>query len=170
HMPCVRPLPEEYNSPQACNAAASCPTLRTGVRGMYLTAPLDAQARSKVHTGLLSRLTPDLVGPLYGDAMAVLARIDRRPWQPSHLTRHYMPRVHLPSASLSPILGFQERTAENRRSASNTPRGSHDKRRGCYGQSFAGSREQRRLASTTGCRVAYRAGLGPRGAQPGPGR
>ena len=57
-MPCVRPLPEEYNSPKACNDADACPTLRTGVRGMYLTAPLDAQARSKVHTGLLSRLSP----------------------------------------------------------------------------------------------------------------
>jgi hypothetical protein len=33
---------------------------------MYLTAPRDAQARSKVHTRLLSRLSPHLVGPLTG--------------------------------------------------------------------------------------------------------
>src|SRR2546427_11719895 len=29
-------------------------TVVTGVRGMYLTAPLDAQARSKVHAGHLA--------------------------------------------------------------------------------------------------------------------
>jgi transposase len=38
----VRPLPDAYNSPKACNDANSCPTLRTGVCGIYLTVPLDA--------------------------------------------------------------------------------------------------------------------------------
>src|SRR5439155_25982935 len=45
---------EAYNSPKAGYDADACPTLRTGVRCLYLTAPLDAHARSKVHTGLMS--------------------------------------------------------------------------------------------------------------------
>src|SRR5207244_9980621 len=40
--------------------------------------------------------------------------------------RYATPRVRLPSASLSPILGFQERMAENLRSASNTHGSRHD--------------------------------------------
>ena len=49
----MRPLPDEHCCPKACNDADPGPTLRTGVRGIYLTAPLDAQARPKVQTGLL---------------------------------------------------------------------------------------------------------------------
>src|SRR2546425_6897347 len=41
-------------------------------------------------------------------------------WASCTRTRRDMPRVRLPSASLSPILEFQARTAENLRSASNT--------------------------------------------------
>jgi hypothetical protein len=73
----MRPLHDEHNSPKACNDADSCPTLRTGVRGIYLSTPLDAQAGSKVQTGLSSCLQPHLVGPLYRHAMEVLAYTDR---------------------------------------------------------------------------------------------
>src|SRR5215211_6027050 len=72
-MPCVRPLPQEDNSPKACNDADARPTLHPSVRGMYLPAPRDAPARSQVHTGLLSRLSPHRVGPLYGRQWQCLA-------------------------------------------------------------------------------------------------
>src|SRR2546425_807530 len=47
-----RPLRDEHNSSTACNDADPCPTLRTGVHRIYLAAPLDAQARTAVQTGL----------------------------------------------------------------------------------------------------------------------
>src|SRR5262245_56863955 len=49
----MRPLHHEHYSTKVCNDADSHPTLRAGVRGIYLAAPLDAQARSQVQTGLL---------------------------------------------------------------------------------------------------------------------
>src|SRR2546428_11235393 len=49
----MRSLPDEHHNPKACNDADSCPTLRTGVRGIYLAAPLDAEAGTEVQTGLL---------------------------------------------------------------------------------------------------------------------
>lgn len=49
HTPCVRPWPEEYHSPKACHDVDALPTLRTGVRGIALPAPLDAQAMLQVH-------------------------------------------------------------------------------------------------------------------------
>src|SRR2546425_6897346 len=122
-MPCVRPLPDEYNSPKACNDADACPTLRTGVRGMYLTAPLDAQARSKVQTGLL--------GILHTNA----AR---------HAARPLAFRLTLPHTGVPGAHGGESPECVQ------YPWGSHDTRRGCYGQSFAGSGEPRRPASSTG--------------------
>src|SRR5712691_8346353 len=83
-IPPMRPLHDEHNSSTACNDTDPCPTLRTGVRGIYLTVPLDAQAGSKVQTGLSSCLQPHLVGPLHGDAMEVLARTDRHARQASY--------------------------------------------------------------------------------------
>ena len=80
----MRPLHDEHHGTKACNDADSCPTLRTGVRGLSLAAPLDAQARPKVQPGLLSRLSPHLVGALHRDAMEVFARADRRPGQAGH--------------------------------------------------------------------------------------
>ena len=47
----MRRLHDEHHGTKACNDADSRPTLRTGVRGIYLAAPLDAQARSKVQLG-----------------------------------------------------------------------------------------------------------------------
>src|SRR5215471_12975365 len=52
-MPLIRPLHEEHSCTTACNDADSGPTLRTGVRGISLAAPLHAQAWPKVQTGLL---------------------------------------------------------------------------------------------------------------------
>ena len=51
---------------------------------MYLAAPLDAQARAKVQTGLLSRLQSHPLGALHRDAMEVLARADRRQRDTGH--------------------------------------------------------------------------------------
>jgi len=52
----MRPLREEHNGSTACNDANPRPTLRNRVQRIYLTPPLDAQARSKVQTGLLPGL------------------------------------------------------------------------------------------------------------------
>src|SRR5215475_14218350 len=70
----MRPLHDEHHSTTACNDADSRPTLRTGVRGIYLATPLDAEARAKVQTGLLSCLQPHPLGALHRDAMEVFAR------------------------------------------------------------------------------------------------
>jgi hypothetical protein len=51
---------------------------------MYLAAPLDAQARTKVQTGLLPGLSPHSADPLHGDAVEVFARADRRPGSSGH--------------------------------------------------------------------------------------
>jgi len=69
----MRRLHDEHHGTTACNDADSCPTLRTGVRGISLTAPLDAQAGTEVQIGLLPRLQPHVAGALYGDAVEVLA-------------------------------------------------------------------------------------------------
>ena len=71
----MRRLHNEHHGTKACNDADSCPTLRTRVRGIYLTAPFDAQAGTEVQTGLLPRLQSHFAGALYGDAVEVLARI-----------------------------------------------------------------------------------------------
>src|SRR5215510_10602602 len=62
----MRPLHDEHHSTTACNDTDSCAIVRTGIRGIYLAAPLDAQARSQVQVGLLSRLQSHLAGPVYG--------------------------------------------------------------------------------------------------------
>src|SRR4030095_1837249 len=80
----MRPLPDEHNSPKDCDDADSCPTLCTRVRGIYLAAPLDAQARSKVQTGLLPRLYPHFMGALHRKAVEVFAHADGRPGHPGH--------------------------------------------------------------------------------------
>jgi hypothetical protein len=49
----MRQLHDEHHGTKACNDTDSCPTLRTRVRGIYLTAPLDAQAGTEVQIGLL---------------------------------------------------------------------------------------------------------------------
>ena len=53
------------------------------------------------------------------EALVVRMARENRSW--GYVTQRHMPRVHLPSASLSPILGFQERPAENLRWASPYP-------------------------------------------------
>jgi hypothetical protein len=80
----MRPLLDEHYCTTACNAAASGPTLRTGVRGIYLAAPLEAQARSQGQTGLLPGLSSHFAGALPRNAGAVLARADRRSWDTGH--------------------------------------------------------------------------------------
>ena len=55
-MPHMRPLQNEHHGIKAWNDADSRSTLCTGVHRMYLAAPLHAQARSEVHTGISSRL------------------------------------------------------------------------------------------------------------------
>src|SRR5262245_47290977 len=77
----MRPLRDEHNGSKACNDAYPCPTLRNRVHHIYLPAPLDAQAWSEVQIGLSSRLQPDLMGALHGDAVEVLARATRLPWE-----------------------------------------------------------------------------------------
>ena len=49
----MRLLHDEHYGTKACNDADSCSTLRTGVRSIYLAAPLDAQTWAEVQTGLL---------------------------------------------------------------------------------------------------------------------
>jgi hypothetical protein len=75
----MRPLQDEHHGTTACNDADSCPTLRTGVRGIYLPAPLDAQAGAEVHTGLSWRLQSHLMSPLHGDAVEGPTRAERPP-------------------------------------------------------------------------------------------
>ena len=69
----IRRLPHACTGQKAHNHADSRPTLRYRVYGIYLTAPLHAQARAQVQTGLSSRLQPHRVAPLYRDAMEMLA-------------------------------------------------------------------------------------------------
>src|SRR4029453_5253170 len=80
----MRSLPDEYNGSKACNDADPCATVRQRVHRISLPAPLDAQARAEVHTGLSSRLSPHAVAPLHGDAVEVLARADRLQWETAH--------------------------------------------------------------------------------------
>ena len=80
----MRRLHDEHHGTKACNDADSRPTLRTGVRGISLTPPLDAQARPEVQIGLIPRLQPHFAGALYGDAVEMLARADRRSWDTGH--------------------------------------------------------------------------------------
>ena len=47
----MRSLSDEYTGTQACNDADSRPTLRTGVHGISLPAPLHAQAGPKCKIG-----------------------------------------------------------------------------------------------------------------------
>src|SRR5215468_7561763 len=77
HIFHMRSLREEPNGSTTCNDADPCPTLRTRVHRLSLTASLDAQTGTQVHTGLSSRLSPHLMAPVYGHAMAVLACPDR---------------------------------------------------------------------------------------------
>src|SRR5262249_23610484 len=80
----MRLLPDEHYHTKACNDADSCATLRAGVRGISLAAPLDAQTWAKVQTGLLPRLSPDLAGALHRDAVELPARADRTDWETGH--------------------------------------------------------------------------------------
>src|SRR5437762_1674825 len=70
-------LHDEHHGTKARNDTDSCPTLRTGVRGIYLAASLDAEARSKVQT----RLLPNWLRVL---DTAELAQIDQRVCQQLH--------------------------------------------------------------------------------------
>src|SRR5215467_4717266 len=80
----MRPLHHEHHSTKVCNDADSRPTLRTGVRGIYLAAPLDAQARARVQTGLLPGLSPHFVGALHRHAVEGLTRADGRSRDTGH--------------------------------------------------------------------------------------
>jgi hypothetical protein len=55
-IPHMRLSQNEHHDTKAYNDADSRPTLRTRVQRIYLATPLDAQAWTEVHTGLLSRL------------------------------------------------------------------------------------------------------------------
>src|SRR6266705_3679282 len=48
----MRSFHDEYNSRKACNDADPRATVRQRVHGIYLTAPLDAEAGAEVQTGL----------------------------------------------------------------------------------------------------------------------
>src|SRR5712692_5818878 len=89
----MRPLPDEYSGAKACNDADSRPALRHGVHRISLPAPLDAQAGSTVQTGLSSSLSSQFMGPLYWDAVEVLARTPRRAWQAGHRLHHRLPSL-----------------------------------------------------------------------------
>jgi hypothetical protein len=78
----MRPLPDEHHGTAACNATDSCSTLRTGVHGIYLAAPRDAQARTTGQPGLLPRLASHPVGALHGEAVAGPARAGSLRWAP----------------------------------------------------------------------------------------
>src|SRR4029450_5837346 len=80
----MRRLYNEHHGTKTCNDADSCPTLRTRVRGISLTAPFDAQAGAEVQIGLLPRLQSHFAGALYGDAVEVLAHSTRYPRQAGH--------------------------------------------------------------------------------------
>src|SRR5437899_12376839 len=81
---------ETHHDHTACNDTDSCPTLRTRVRGIYLAAPLDAQAWPKVQTGLSSGLQSHLVGALHRDAVEVPACANRPPWETGHSLHDYL--------------------------------------------------------------------------------
>src|SRR2546426_10471978 len=83
----MRPLRDEYHGRNACNDAEPCPTLRNRVHRMSLPTPLHAHTWAAVQTGRLSRLSPDLVGALHGDAVEVCARAARPAWETGD-TRH----------------------------------------------------------------------------------
>ena len=70
-----------HNVSKARNDANSRATFRHRVHGIYLAAPLHAEARTQVQTRLPSRLQPHLMGPLYRDAMKMLTGAERQPWQ-----------------------------------------------------------------------------------------
>jgi hypothetical protein len=74
---------EPYDT-SACNDTDACATVRPRMHRIDLAAPLHAQARPEVQTGLSMRLSPHLVAPVYGHAMEVLARSDRPRWEADH--------------------------------------------------------------------------------------
>ena len=80
----MRRFKQASSTSKACNDADSRPTLRAGVHGIYLPAPLAAQAWTPVQTRLPSRLQPHLMGALHGRAMAVFARAQRHRRQAGH--------------------------------------------------------------------------------------
>src|SRR5712691_447291 len=59
-------------------------SISVGFGPIYLAAPLHAQAWTEVQTRLSLRLQSHLMGPLYRDAMEMLARAERQPWQAGH--------------------------------------------------------------------------------------
>src|ERR1700759_4692050 len=80
----MKPRLDQPDDTKPRHNANSGSTLRAGVHRIYLPAPLDAQARAEMQTGLSPRLQSDPVGTLYLGAMEVLAgapgsrRRDRR--------------------------------------------------------------------------------------------
>src|SRR5262245_8968078 len=48
----MRSLSDEHNGSKACNDADPCATVRQQVHRISLAAPIGAQVRSEVHTGL----------------------------------------------------------------------------------------------------------------------
>ena len=85
----MRRFNHAHNVRKARNDANSRPTLRCGVHGIYLAAPLHAQARPQVQTWLSPRLQPDLMGALHGHAVEVLACAQRSRRQAGHPLHHY---------------------------------------------------------------------------------
>ena len=65
----MRLLHDEHHGTKACNDADSCAIVRNRVHRIYLAAPLHAQARSKVQTGLLSRLSSHPLGVIHHDVI-----------------------------------------------------------------------------------------------------
>jgi hypothetical protein len=80
----MRQCQHAYSTRKASYHADSRATLRRRVPPIYLAAPLYAQARTPLQTRLLSRLQPYLVGPIYRDAVEVLARTPRYPREAGH--------------------------------------------------------------------------------------
>ena len=66
-------FPDEQDDKKSRHDADSRATLHAGVHRIYLSAPLDADARAEMQTGLSPRLQSHPLGPLYGYAMEVHA-------------------------------------------------------------------------------------------------
>src|ERR1700685_69210 len=65
----TKPCPDAQYAKEPSHDADSRATLGAGVHRIYLPAPVDADARAEMQTGLSPRLQSDPVGPLYGYAM-----------------------------------------------------------------------------------------------------
>jgi hypothetical protein len=70
----MKPLPHEQYDKKPRHNAYSGSAFRARVQRIYLPAPVVAQARAEMQTGLSPRVQSDPLGALYGYAMEVPAR------------------------------------------------------------------------------------------------